>query len=172
MNWLLKHKNLLHDMRALQTRLIFKDSNRDQPETQALASAYTSIYDPLTGQPLGRPKTWRLLVSRHLALLKNFDCSRLLPGRQKTSRMFITPNALPKTHLNLHRRPMASKNNNQGQILCSVGSPQQKNSCGVPHFNSIGHAWSDCFSNPINAQKKADFYKTPSGNKGNGNKSG
>lgn len=41
--------------------------------------------------------------------------------------------------------------------ICLVFS-QPKNPCGVLHAHSNGHTWADCFSNPTNTQKRANYH--------------
>lgn len=155
-------KAYVHDMRALQARLIFIDPNREHPETKAPAYM-TRLLDNLS-ENQKQEVFWLRDKWRSRESATDLDCFQV---GKKLQEFFSTKGTDYAGAAYEKRRPQYGKNTLQR------GPATAKNPCGVPHFHGNGHSWEECFSNPINAQKKTDYYaKFRGGSRGGGNSQG
>ena len=150
-------KTYVREMKTLQAQLIFIDPNREHSETKA--GAYmTRLLDNLTEEQK-KEVYWLRDKWRSREHATDLNCFQV---GKKLQEFFLTaPIEFAQAEYGRNKQASIGRNQQRGQ-------PTERNPCGVQHFNSHNHTWAECFSNPINAQKKADHIKSRNKYKPNG----
>lgn len=132
--------------RSIQTRLIHIDPKREHPDTKNPAymkRQIGNVSNEKTKELFWFRDQWR---SRDEAT--NLDCFQV----GKNCRSFFTESGSEYAQVVYGKKDDAT-----GSKSINSGPPAVKNSCGIPHSACSTHSWTDCYSNPINAQKKMNI---------------
>ena len=127
-------------MKTLQAQSIFIGPNREHPESKA--GAYmTRLLENLTEQQK-KDVYWLRDKWRSREEATDLDCFQV--GKKLQELCQSTPIDFAQAAY--------------GQKKHQGGTPNQRNTCGVAHGGRSSHSWAECFSNPINAKKKAEYF--------------
>lgn len=146
-------------MRVHQSQLLNIFEERSHPETRAPAHMIRFL-DHLSDD---QKKTARVIRNEWRARETAADHQCFKVGKQFQQLFSDDIPSFAQTVYSKHQDSSAQKTG-------TCGPPTDKNQCDIAHIQSNGYSWAYCFSNPVNEQKKADFYAKFRGDKGRGPK--